>query len=108
MSHLFVLFSGHVLRPPSVAIGNGTILFEISFKFFFAHTELPSAIYGTVEAKAEGVVTFLGRQKERTCEFRGLKQTGRIAPSLMPRFHRPSRKSKTPDSQNTGASGVIF
>jgi hypothetical protein len=37
MCHQFILFSGYVLRPRGVAIRDRTILFEISFKFFFAH-----------------------------------------------------------------------
>jgi hypothetical protein len=63
MRHLFVLFSGYVLRPRGVAIRNRTILFEISFKFFFAHTSSLPLFMGTVEAKAERVVTFLGGKK---------------------------------------------
>ena len=62
MRHLFDFFSGYVLRPRGVAIRNRTILFEIGFKFFFAHTSSLSAFYSTVEAKAERVVTFSGRQ----------------------------------------------
>ena len=62
MSHLFILFSGYVLRPRGVAIGDRTIRFEISFEFFFAHTSSFPLFMGTVEAKAERVVTFLGRQ----------------------------------------------
>ena len=62
MGHLFILFSGYVLRPRGVAIGNGTIRFEISFKFFFAHTSSLPLFTDTVEAKADRVVTFLGRQ----------------------------------------------
>ena len=63
MSHLFNLFSGYIFRPRGVAIGDGTVLFEISLKFFFAHYELASAIYGHGKAKAERVVTFLGGNK---------------------------------------------
>ena len=63
MSHLFILFSGYVLRPRGVAIGNGTILFEISFEFFFAHRSSLPLFMGTVEARAERVVTFLGGNK---------------------------------------------
>ena len=62
MSDLFIPFSGYVLRPRGVAIGDRTIRFEISFKFFFAHTSSLPLLMGTVEAKADRVVTFQGRQ----------------------------------------------
>jgi len=65
MRHLFVLFSGYVLRPRGVAIRDWTITLEISFEFFFAHTSSPPAFYSTVDAKAERVVTFLGGGKKR-------------------------------------------
>jgi hypothetical protein len=62
MRHLFDFFSGYALRPRGVAIGDRTIRFEISFKFFFAHTSSLPLFMDTVEAKADRVGTFLGRQ----------------------------------------------
>jgi hypothetical protein len=63
MSHLFIVFCGYVLRPRVVAIRDGTVRFEISFEFFFAHSSSLPLFIGSVEAKAERVVNFLGGNK---------------------------------------------
>jgi hypothetical protein len=78
MRHLFILFSGYILWPRSIAIRDRTILFESSFKFFFAHTSSLSLSMGTVAAKAERVVTFLGGNKREPANSTAQNEKGEI------------------------------
>ena len=79
MSHLFILFSGYALRPRGVAIGDGTIRFESSFKFFFAHRSSLPLFMDTVEAQADRVVIFFAA-KVQTCDCHSSQSRG-VAPS---------------------------
>ena len=70
MRHLFILFSGYVLRPRGVAIRDRTILFEISFKFFFAHRNRLPLFTAHNRGKSGTSRDFSGRQKTQTYESR--------------------------------------